>query len=98
MSDIGKWAFYHCSLVSLSIPNSVRHIGKNAFSYCKKLKTIYLPEGIRVIGENPFIGCENLQSIVVPRETQWWYEHLLPDDKDKIVESMPQMGSLFTIS
>lgn len=98
VSDIGKWAFYHCSLVSLSIPNSVRHIGKNAFSYCKKLKTIYLPEGIRVIGENPFIGCENLQSIVVPRETQWWYEHLLPDDKDKIVESMPQMGSLFTIS
>ena len=97
ISKLENGVFSGCyELEKVVVPKSVRSIGKNAFSYCKKLKTIYLPEGIREIGENLFVGCESLLSIVVPKGTQWWYEHLLPDDKDKIVEQIPEKGCLRT--
>ena len=97
ISKLENGVFSGCyELEEVVIPNSVRAIGKNAFSYCKKLKIVYLPNGIREFGEKPFIGCENLLSIVVPKGTKWWYDHLLPDCIDKIVESKPKELNLST--
>ena len=87
ISRLENGVFSGCyELEEVVIPNSVEFVGKNSFSYCKKLRKIYLPNKITEVGDDPFVGCENLTSIVVPEHTKWWYENLLPNDKDKIIE------------
>ena len=53
-------AFYspgYCSkLKTLSLPQSLRHIGKAAFSKCVSLAEIDMKDGIRSIGYNAFAG------------------------------------------
>ena len=41
-------------MTSVTVPDSVRYIGEDAFASCKKCKTIKLGKGIRFIGENAF--------------------------------------------
>lgn len=87
ISKLENGVFSGCyELEEVVVPMSIKTIGKNAFSYCKKLKTIYFPGRIREIKEEPFVGCESLQSIIVPNGTKWWYDYLLPNDKEKIIE------------
>ena len=87
ISKLETGVFSGCyELEEVVVPKSVKSIGKNAFSHCKNLKTIYLTEGVREIGDNPFIGCENLESIIVPIGSLWRFEHILPNDKGKLVE------------
>ncbi len=88
LSELENGIFSGCNeLKEIVIPKSVTSIGKNAFSYCRKLETVSLGDRVRFIGEDPFIGCVNLQHIFVPKGTKSCYELLLPDNKDKIVES-----------
>ena len=87
ISKLENGVFSGCyELETVVVPKSVKVIGKNAFSYCKKLKTVILPNGIREIGEKPFVGCDNLMSIVVPDGKKGYFERLLQDDIDRIVE------------
>ena len=51
------------TLSEVSFGSSVNTIGKNAFSGCKKLKTIEFPENLESIGESAFSGCEGLNTI-----------------------------------
>lgn len=48
------------------LPNDLTHIGKGAFSGCKKLTAITLPNGLTYIGDNAFYGCNNLTAITLP--------------------------------
>ncbi len=43
-------------LTSITIPNSVTNIGKNAFRYCGKLKSIKISDSVTSIGLNAFYG------------------------------------------
>lgn len=87
ISKLENGVFSGCyELEEVVVPKSVKSIGKNAFSYCKKLKTVVLPKNIREIGKEPFVGCTNLQSIIIPKGYKFYYEGLLPDDKDKLHE------------
>ena len=54
VTDISEGGFANCSnLTSITIPNSVSHIGDLAFSYCTSLKVIKLfVEGRHLIGED----------------------------------------------
>ena len=54
VTQIHEEGFANCSnLTSITIPNSVSHIGDLAFSYCKSLKVIKLfVEGRHIIGED----------------------------------------------
>lgn len=61
--EICDSAFSNCELKSISIPNSVRTIGKNAFSNCWNLESIDLPDSVVSIGESAFSGCTNLKSV-----------------------------------
>lgn len=70
VSNIGKWAFYHCSLVSLSIPNSVRSIGEWAFAGCEDLKCLYLSNGISKLENGVFSGCYELEDVVIPKSVR----------------------------
>ena len=60
-------AFKNCyALTSVSVPGSVKSIGKWAFGYCTKLKTVTLADGIESLDEHAFHGCEVLESVSLP--------------------------------
>ena len=59
----------------VTIPESIEGfpvtvIKENAFSYCRKMKTIVLPEGLQEIGEGAFEYCPKLKKITFQRNAQ----------------------------
>ena len=63
---IGKSAFEYAGLVEITLPDSVRVIGSNAFLCCEKLKDILLPEGLETLESTPFQYCKSLTKVVLP--------------------------------
>ena len=57
LTEIRDETFYHCSIDSIIIPNSVKRIGKSAFAY-SKLSTVKLPEGLETIEDSTFLSCK----------------------------------------
>lgn len=53
-------------LTSVSIPNTVRTIERNAFFNCRNLTSITLPESIESIGNYAFSGCKNFTTFEFP--------------------------------
>ena len=63
---IGEKAFMRCeSLLSITLPDSVRVIKDSAF-YDSGLVHIELNDGLLFIGKNAFMGCRDLKSIYIP--------------------------------
>ncbi len=61
VTSIGEYAFQHYSVYSLSsititIPESVTHIGSCAFYNCTYLTSITIPESVTYIGGNAFLN------------------------------------------
>lgn len=58
LQKIAKQAFYGCSKLNLSIPESVREIGEFAFAYSGELSSssIVLPDTVSTIGQCAFYG------------------------------------------
>ncbi|MBO5988082.1 MAG: leucine-rich repeat domain-containing protein [Paludibacteraceae bacterium] len=54
------------TLTAYTIPNTVKHIGDEAFIYCNNLQNVVIPNSVTSIGEKAFSGCKNLQSVVIP--------------------------------
>ena len=60
-SSLNGGALYNCSsLVSITIPNSVRSIGTGTFADCSSLVSITIPNGVTSIGSYVFNRCEKL--------------------------------------
>ena len=53
-------------ITSISIPDTVTSIGKNAFYGCTRLESITLPEGLESIGDEAFRYCNSLKKIEIP--------------------------------
>lgn len=51
---------------TITIPDSVESIGKEAFHDCCTLKEIIIPSSVKSIGEYAFWCCSNLQKITIP--------------------------------
>lgn len=58
------------NLQKVSIPKSVKNIGKSAFAFCDKLNTIELPNTIESIKSKAFFGCTNLKEIIIPENVK----------------------------
>ena len=54
------------SLTSVTIPNSVTKISRNAFSYCSALTSVTIPNSVIKIGEGAFKTCSALTSVTIP--------------------------------
>lgn len=64
---IGDSAFSNSySLESIWLPNTLKEIESNMFTWCDKLKEIHFPENLEIIGERAFLRCGSLSSINLP--------------------------------
>lgn len=57
---IGNWR------TSFSIPESVTHIGENAFYQCFFLEDVQIPNSVTTIGDGAFFICYNLETVTIP--------------------------------
>lgn len=53
-------------LEKIHLPNSVTHIGANAFAECGELLSIKLPASLVDIGESAFVDCWQLERLSMP--------------------------------
>ena len=66
VTNIGSMAFSCCTgLTGVSIPNTVRTIGDNAF-YQTGLTAVNIPNSVTSIGHSAFKACPALMSVTIP--------------------------------
>ncbi|MBR2409217.1 MAG: extracellular solute-binding protein [Lachnospiraceae bacterium] len=67
VTAIGESAFSDFySLTSVTLPNTLRSIGDDAFSWCTMLDNVVVPEGVTSIGLGAFNNCSSLETITLP--------------------------------
>lgn len=68
VTEIAGSAFSECYfLKKLTVPDSVKIIGRQAFSACSELKTVKLPVEIEQMGAGAFDACPVLESVTLPK-------------------------------
>ena len=66
VTSIGNYAFHNCSLLQgVTIPNTVKSIGYDAFSQ-SSLPQITIPNSVESIGFSAFSGCSNIRELTLP--------------------------------
>lgn len=74
ITNIGAFAFYHCSYIEgdIKIPSTVTEIEKSAYLGCTRLTGILeIPDGVTKIGSNAFYGCEKLTGVKLPSTIEY---------------------------
>lgn len=65
VTAIGNYAFMDCkSLTDITIPNSVKYIGYNAFDG-SGLVSVTIPESVEIVEPGAFYNCQNLTSLTI---------------------------------
>ena len=54
------------SLLNVTLPDTIKKIGTNAFRNCTKLSSINFPNGLTEIGAGAFMSCSSLKSAPIP--------------------------------
>lgn len=55
-----------CRIESITLPDSVEVIGKDAFNTCENLVRVKFPENLKIIEAGAFEWCESLSSVALP--------------------------------
>lgn len=66
ITRIGDYAFYGTSISEIVFPDRVKHIGYNAFSEIRSLRSIVLSESVDTIESRAFYNCRSLKNISIP--------------------------------
>ena len=67
VTSIGNDAFQgNTSLISVTIPGSIKDIGDNAFSDCSSLESVTISDGVERILYRAFYNCTSLKTVTVP--------------------------------
>lgn len=69
-TEIGESAFARLDITSISVPDTVKTIGKDAFTYSSKLKSVTIGAGVTKIDTNAFSGT-GLTSATFAVTTGW---------------------------
>jgi len=64
VTSIGDQAFMGSLFQVITIPNSVTHIGNEAFKDCVRISSITIPENVKSIGANAFADCIILKNVI----------------------------------
>ena len=64
VDSIGASAFFACDLNSITIPEGVETIKRDAFIYCDQLTSVTIPSSVKIIEESAFGACTALKKIV----------------------------------
>ena len=62
-------AFKGSHAESVTIPDTVTHIGRLAFFNCTRLRELHLPKSLKFIDDNAFNNCRRLESLSIPDGT-----------------------------
>lgn len=71
VTAIGENAFYlgnnayNTAITSITVPNTVTVIGKQAFAYCSGLTEITLPDSVVTLQTQAFWRCINLETVIM---------------------------------
>ena len=68
VTTLGSYCFSKTGIESITLPQNIKAINANAFSYCTQLSTITLSENITELGATCFFGCTSLTSITLPEK------------------------------
>lgn len=55
-----------CMITSVTIPNTVKKIGDNAFSCFSAVETLEIPDSVVEIGNDAFYACSGITDLVIP--------------------------------
>ena len=70
VTEISSYAFLHCNIEKVVIPNTVTVIGKGAFDKCFLLRSITIPNSVVEIGYHAFFDCPKLVSLAIPNSVK----------------------------
>lgn len=65
VSEIGDYAFAKTEITHLTLPPSIRRLGRYALYNCSHLTEFSFPGSIRDIGAGAFTGCHHIQKLCV---------------------------------
>lgn len=63
VKEIGYLSFYFSTVSKVTIPNSIKEIGIQAFAQCSNLSELIIPSSVDKIGEAAFQGC-NIKLVI----------------------------------
>lgn len=58
---------YNFTVIHVSVPSSITHIGPSTFCCCAHLQSVVLPDSITHIGKHAFWSCCDLEDLVLPK-------------------------------
>lgn len=61
-------AFSGTDVAEVSLPETLRHIGDEAFMNCQQLTKVKLPDSTLFIGDRAFRNCSGLREITIPKQ------------------------------
>lgn len=72
---IDNGCFKDLQIKSVSIPDSVKGIGRDAFSGCSSLTSVTIPASVKKIGSYAFNGCTSLGAVYITDLAAWCSIH-----------------------
>ena len=79
----------------ITLPDSLKYIGKEAFRACSGLRSIAIPDNVLEIDDGAFCGCGSLESITLSRNLSRLGNYAFSDSGLKTItipKSLEQMG------
>jgi len=72
VESIDDFAFLNCpDITSVTIPDTVKVIGRSAFSGCSGIRVLSFPASIESVDEWAFYGCVNIEAIFITDLGAW---------------------------
>ena len=96
--ELCGYAFSTCyNLEKVTLPSSLKTVGKNAFAGCEALETIILPDGVESVSENAFDGCKNLKTISLGKNLREFTGRALANTKNLTEIKVDENNAVFKV-